>query len=164
MCVAALATCLGCERERSVELERYRFSIPDGWTAQTSVDGLRHVLVLTDPAHVIACEVMIVRDGRLFRTDDSRALVGDGRRAFGDEGNERISIAVGSVEMEGVRMRGAVPRESWSLGGTGPARIEMIAAAEGPELFALLLAAREERGFGPERERCLALIQNARER
>jgi hypothetical protein len=154
----ALAACGSSE----LEFEGYRFETPAGWTASDRVESAYHTLTFVHDDRSFACEVIILRDGRLFRPIDATAFVADARRAFGAREEERASLALGGVELEGYRMRGVTHRSRWNLHRAATPSLEIYAIAERAELFSITLAGFE--GEPPDRrEQCIEIVRRARD-
>jgi hypothetical protein len=154
----ALAACGSSE----VEFEGYRFDTPPGWTASDRVESAYHTLTFVHDDRSFACEVIILRDGRLFRPIDATAFVADARRAFGAREEERATLTLGGAELEGYRLRGVTHRSRWNLRGGALPTLEIYAVAERAELFSITLA-----GFdgapADRRDQCIGIVANARD-
>jgi hypothetical protein len=158
---ALLALSVSCDSSE-VEFEGYRFEIPAGWTASSHVDGAYRTLTFLRNDHSFACEVIVLRDGRIFRAIDATAFVADAREAFGAREEERAILELGPTRLEGYRLRGVAHRERWRLHRDAVPTLEIYAVPERAELFSLTMAGFDD---APEADRasCIATVRNARD-
>lgn len=162
----ACASLAGCEEDgpQTVELHGLVVTVPDGWAFQTAFDGPKYTLTLSPPQRDAACQIVVIRDGRYFRDDDARALLGDGRAVFGGRPAGELTIDTEEGPLEGFVHADPEPQPSWRVRPPGgPSRVEMVAAERGIHLIAAVIVTWERsRDASSHREACVAAIRGMR--
>ncbi len=148
-----------------MDLAGYAVTVPEGWSADRKSDGPRRIVVLRPPERDAFCQIVVFRDGRMFREDDARALLGDGRAVFRGRDDRALTLSTPEGPMEGFALRDPAPQPEWGVLPPGDRRLEMYAADRGLRLVTAVVAtsAGSAEGASP-RERCLEAVRTMRMR
>jgi len=133
----------GCDDEEApiAELDGYEVRVPEGWTASPSVDGPRRILTLRDGDRAVFCQIVVLRDGRVFHEDDAQAFVGDGKAAFEVAAERPATLDTPEGPLLGFATREADLPSSWILSTlAGEPMLEMYAGSRGRRLVAAIAA------------------------
>lgn len=145
---------------RTVDLHGIEVPVPDGWTAEHTGDGPRQTLTLRPAPPGAFCQIVVIRDGRLFRDDDAHALLGDGLATFGGRDRRDVELETRQGDMRGFALEEAEPQPSWGVTATGRPEVEMYAAPRRIRLLAAVVGTFEgEPGAAEDAERCREIVR-----
>jgi hypothetical protein len=127
--------------EATFSLDGYEVQVPEGWTAHPSVDGPRRILTLRDGDRAVFCQIIVLRDGRVFHDDDAVAFVGDAKASFEVTAERPATLDTAEGPMRGfVTGEADLPR-SWGVSTlAGEPLLEMYAATRVRRLVAAIAA------------------------
>lgn len=163
--ILSLLAAGGCgDAPGTVDLHGFEIVVPEGWTAERRSDGPRRTLTLRPQPPVSFCQLVVIRDGRLFRDDDAQALLGDGLASFGGRGRRDATLEHGGGVMKGFVLDDPTVQRSWGVvGARGEPTVEMYASPRRIRLLAAVIGTWSgEPAADAHRQRCRQILRSIR--
>lgn len=161
----SLVVACACDDEPvDYDLHGFEVVVPRGWTAEHTTDGPRQTLTLRPQPPVSFCQIVVIRDGRIFSEDDAQALLGDGLATFGGSTRRDVELDAEWGAMRGFALEDADPQPSWGLVGAGEmAEVEMYASPRRIRLLAAVMGSfAGAPGSAEDLDRCRGIVRSIR--